>query len=58
MKKIASLTLVFALCLCLCACGSKNETPKNETPNRNIVENETEPQYTTVELSLDNWQEY
>ena len=53
MKKATSLLLALILCLSLCACGSGNNVPETtETPTI------TEPQYTTVEITIDNWQDY
>ena len=57
MKKAISLLLVLVLCLSLCACGG-NDTPKTEAPTETTAHIETEPQYTTIEITLDNWMEY
>ena len=51
MKKTISLLLALVLCLSLCACGGGNE-PETTAPI------ETEPQYETVEIAMDNWMEY
>lgn len=64
MKKLA-----LVLCLSLCACGGGNETPETTdaatepTPTtppttETTAPAETEPQYETVEITIDNWQEY
>ena len=67
MKKAVSLLLVFALCLSFCACGGKSDAPvkEEETREENYEVTETEPviieaepQTVTIELSMDNWQEY
>ena len=73
MKKVLSALLVLVMCLSLCACNSGKEAPMSEPEKHEvttvsveteleIIETEaiveTEPQYTTVELTLDNWQEY
>ncbi len=73
MKKALSLLLALVMCLALCACGSKEASPnvQNEqvetTPSTQEVPTETtvpeststpEPTYETVEITMDNWQEY
>ena len=68
MKKVISLLLALALCLSLCACGGGNEAPETKassepTPTtppttETTAPVETEPQYETVEITIDNWQDY
>ena len=73
MKKTISILLALVLCLSLCACNSGKEAPVSEPEKHEattvpmeteleIIETEaiveTEPQFVTVELTLDNWQEY
>ncbi|MBQ6816658.1 MAG: hypothetical protein IJP26_05460 [Clostridia bacterium] len=69
MKKIISITLIFALCLCLCACGgnkpgnsltSPNESNKNDTflnsddPNKPTVMNMFYRNTLGIEIVSDN----
>ena len=62
MKKI----LALVLCLSLCACGGGNDAPETtETPTtttsattETTAPAETEPQYETIEITIDNWMEY
>ena len=68
MKKAISLLLALVLCLSLCACGGGNDTtkttevPTTTTPATTEPEPtapiETEPQYETVEITMDNWADY
>lgn len=67
MKNAVSLLLVFVLCLSLSACGGKSDAPAREKKpvEQDVLANETEPeiveaepQFVTVELTLDNWQTY
>ena len=47
MEKAFSLLLALVMCLSLCACGGGNDASQA-----------TEPQYTTVDITIDNWTEY
>jgi len=74
MKKAISLLLALVMCMSLCACNSDKGAPVSEpekieatmVPEETALEIietepiivETEPQLVTVELTLDNWQEY
>ena len=68
MKKAISLLLALVMCLSLCACGGGNDTPATTeaptttTPATTVPEStapiETEPQYETVEITMDNWEDY
>ncbi len=69
MKKTIALLLALALCLSLCACGGGNETPATTEATTEPIDTtppttettapvETEPQYETVEITMDNWMEY
>lgn len=57
MKKAFSLLLALVMCLSLCACGG-NDTPETEAPTETTAPIQTEPQNTTIEITLDNWMEY
>ena len=73
MKKAMSLLLTLVMCLSLCACGGGNDTPETTeiptttipaTTELEISEPETtapieaEPQYETVEITMENWEDY
>ena len=61
MKKTISLLLALVMCLFLCACSGGKDTPEiTETPatTQNTAPVETKPQYTTVEITIENWQDY
>lgn len=66
MKKLFALLLAAVLCLSLAACGdgkvetnadNSQEQNTENTPNES-EQVETEPQEQTIEITLDNWQEY
>ena len=66
MKKLIALLLAAVLCLSLAACGNgkieantdnSQEQNKENTPSES-EQVETEPQEQTIEITLDNWQEY
>ena len=73
MKKIIALLLALVMCLSLCACGGGNDTPETtEAPTAPptteapttlpttevFAPTETEPQYTSVEITMENWENY
>ena len=74
MKKILAIILAALMCLSLCACAGEennsegtsevqNENTPTETtaPSEETTDtepSETEPVYETVELTLENWQDY
>ena len=65
MKKILALLLVAAMCVSLVACsgGDKQTNDNHENIGKNTeqneeIQNDIEPEYEIVEISLDNWQNY
>lgn len=70
MKKTLAIIMAALMCLSLCACAGgennsdntsevQNEDTTTETTNTNDTEpGETKPVYETVEITLDNWQDY
>ena len=64
MKKTISMLLALAMCLTLCACGGGNDTPKTENiqstnpASTQSNTNKAEPTNITIDITLDNWQEY
>ena len=70
MKKWIALLLAAVLCLSLAACGGKEETSGNDTQGQQISQNieqmdnepseaeSSEPEVKTIEITMDNWQEY
>lgn len=55
MKKAISLLLALVMCLSLCACGGGNDAPETQ---ETTLPPETEPKIKTIEISMDNWQDY
>ncbi len=62
MKKLLALLLAAIMCFSLVACGENGNASLVEEYENSEQENaepeKTEPQYETVEITLDNWQEY
>lgn len=56
MKKIISMLLVVVMCFALCSCGSKETS--SDVKEKISNEGEEEKKTTSVEITLDNWQEY
>ncbi len=57
MKRFVVLLLAAVMCLSLVACGGSNDTLTTDETEA-TVSKETEPKLVSVEITLDNWQNY